>query len=215
MSPAAVIFNERRESVAVFSNQPDSLRTGGVRCAANAANSVVTAFPDAHGRSHNPCQGGTCLSMLPGFRFLFAAIVLSMSILVFGLGAAALLRAAHEQFANNSSWRGAPEAMFAQRAETTSPVLALLRVDPAAAGQKRPDDVPAAATPVEQYTALSTPAEQAPAAARADRGVRERIVLDLAQPTLVHGPRGAQLADVAAPATREEDLRVLPAQQPP
>ena len=28
--------------------------------------------------------------MLPGFRFLFAAIVLSMSVLVFGLGAAAL-----------------------------------------------------------------------------------------------------------------------------
>ena len=39
--------------------------------------------------------------MLPGFRFLFAAIVLSMSILVFGLGAAALLRAAHEEFAAN------------------------------------------------------------------------------------------------------------------
>ena len=31
--------------------------------------------------------------MLPGFRFLFAAIVLSTSVLVFGLGAAALLRA--------------------------------------------------------------------------------------------------------------------------
>ena len=31
--------------------------------------------------------------MLPGFRFLFAAIILSMSVLVFGLGATALLRA--------------------------------------------------------------------------------------------------------------------------
>jgi len=31
--------------------------------------------------------------MLPGFRFLFAAIVLSISMLIFGLGAAALLRA--------------------------------------------------------------------------------------------------------------------------
>ena len=47
--------------------------------------------------------------MLPGFRFLFAAIVLSMSILVFGLGAAALLRAAHEEFASTPSWRAAPE----------------------------------------------------------------------------------------------------------
>ena len=38
--------------------------------------------------------------MLPGFRFLFAAILLSMSILVFGLGAVALLRAAHEEVAS-------------------------------------------------------------------------------------------------------------------
>ena len=44
--------------------------------------------------------------MLPGFRFLFAAIVLSMSVLVFGLGAAALLRAAHEEFASSAPlWR--------------------------------------------------------------------------------------------------------------
>ena len=43
--------------------------------------------------------------MLPGFRFLFTAIVLSMSILIFGLGAAALLRAAHEEFANLPSRR--------------------------------------------------------------------------------------------------------------
>ena len=43
--------------------------------------------------------------MLPGIRFLFAAILLSISIVVFGLGAAALLRAAHEDFASNPSWR--------------------------------------------------------------------------------------------------------------
>ena len=36
--------------------------------------------------------------MLPGFRFLFTAILLSVSMLIFGLGAAALLRASHEQF---------------------------------------------------------------------------------------------------------------------
>ncbi len=66
--------------------------------------------------------------MLPGFRFLFAAIVLSLSILVFGLGAAALLRAAHEEFASTPAWRNAPEMVFAQPVET-QPVLALLRVD--------------------------------------------------------------------------------------
>jgi len=69
--------------------------------------------------------------MLPGFRFLFAAIMLSMSLLVFGLGAAALLRAAHESFASNSSWRAAPEIPFAQHPDTTLPMLATLRVEPA------------------------------------------------------------------------------------
>jgi hypothetical protein len=68
--------------------------------------------------------------MLPGFRFLFAAIVLSTSLLVFGLGAATLLRAAHESFASNASWRAPPEVTFAQRRqETTAAVLATLRVD--------------------------------------------------------------------------------------
>ena len=68
--------------------------------------------------------------MLPGFRFLFAAIVFCFSILVFGLGAAALLRAAHEEFASKPSWRGTPETMFAQQSETSRPVLALLQVEP-------------------------------------------------------------------------------------
>ncbi len=48
-------------------------------------------------------------SMLPGFRFLFAAILLLTSILVFGLGAAALLRATHEQYATNPFWRNGPQ----------------------------------------------------------------------------------------------------------
>ena len=83
--------------------------------------------------------------MLPGFRFLFAAVVLSMSILVFGLGAAALLRAAHEEFASNPTWRAAPETVFAQPVETTRPVLALLRVD-APVMENTPDNTPADAT---------------------------------------------------------------------
>ena len=53
--------------------------------------------------------------MLPGFRFLFAAIVLSTSMLIFGLGAAALLRAAHEEFASIPTRRPPPETLFAQR----------------------------------------------------------------------------------------------------
>src|SRR5258707_5832305 len=88
------------------------------------------------------------LPMLPGFRFLFAAIVLSMSILVFGLGAAALLRTVHEEFATNPFWHAAPETKFTQQSEA-GPALALLRVDLLPAEQEAPDDVPSVAAPVE------------------------------------------------------------------
>ena len=93
--------------------------------------------------------------MLPGFRFLFAAIVLSLSILVFGLGAAALLRAAHEEFASTPAWRGAPEMVFAQPVETR-PVLALLRVDTPVV-EKPADNAPSDATPAAITTAPAEP----------------------------------------------------------
>jgi hypothetical protein len=97
--------------------------------------------------------------MLPGFRFLFAAIVLSMSILVFGLGAAALLRAAHEEFASTPSWHAAPETNFAQQGEATGPVLAMLHVDPPVAERKKPDEAEQMAAPAEQPAILPTPVE--------------------------------------------------------
>ena len=75
--------------------------------------------------------------MLPGFRFLFGAIVLCFSILVFGLGAAALFRAAHEEFASRPSWRATPGTMlaqqnepFAQQNDPSRAVLAMLEVEP-------------------------------------------------------------------------------------
>lgn len=94
--------------------------------------------------------------MLPGFRFLFAAVVLSLSILVFGLGAAALLRAAHEQFASLPSRRAPAEPVFARQNDVPLPTLALLRFDPPAV-EKTPDNVPTAAAPE-----TVTPAAQAP-----------------------------------------------------
>jgi hypothetical protein len=111
--------------------------------------------------------------MLPGFRFLFAAIVLSMSILVFGLGAAALLRAAHEEVSSNPAWRAAPETVFAQQGETTPPVLAMLHVEPPPAEPKAPDDSPAIAAPVQSATIASAPAE--PAASASTPAEPERI----------------------------------------
>jgi len=96
--------------------------------------------------------------MLPGFRFLFSAIILSMSILIFGLGAGALLRAAHEEFASNPTWRAPPEAVFAQQNETARPVLATLVVDAPPAELKKPETQVAAA-PEAPAVMASLPAE--------------------------------------------------------
>ncbi|WP_265441502.1 hypothetical protein [Bradyrhizobium sp. SEMIA] len=97
--------------------------------------------------------------MLPGFRFLLAAILLSTSILVFGLGAAALLRATHEQYVSNPSWRNGPqEKVFAQASEPAQPVLAVLRAEPEAAVELTPslrDQVPTIGLP-EQMAALTS-----------------------------------------------------------
>jgi hypothetical protein len=96
--------------------------------------------------------------MLPGFRFLFAAIVLSMSVLVFGLGAAALLRAAHEEFASLPTRRAPPAPVFDRFNDEPIPSLSLLRVDPPEA-DKPQDDVHAATPEVPPDT--GAPAETA------------------------------------------------------
>lgn len=77
--------------------------------------------------------------MLPGLRFLLAAILLSISILVFGLGAAALLRAAHEEFASNPSWRAPHQTRFAQLEGMDRPTLAMLHVEQQADTAKMTD----------------------------------------------------------------------------
>jgi hypothetical protein len=112
--------------------------------------------------------------MLPGFRFLFAAILLSTSILVFGLGAAALLRASHEQYVSNPSWRNGPkEKVFAQAPEPAQPVLAVLRAEPevvepdvAEPELSLRDQIPTIGLPVsepEQVAAVAAEADAAPA----------------------------------------------------
>jgi hypothetical protein len=98
--------------------------------------------------------------MLPGLRFLFVAIVLSLSMLIFGLGATALLRSAHEEFVSLPTMRPQPETVFAQT-EVTRPTLALLRVDPPVTEQNGPDrpaapDVPNATPPQEQPSPMAS-----------------------------------------------------------
>jgi len=148
--------------------------------------------------------------MLPGFRFLFAAIVLSMSVLIFGLGAAALLRAAHEEFASNPTWRATPETVFAKPSEPTPPVLAILRVDtPAAddtpAPDKAPDNAPADATPAaitpapaepERIAALKPEDSPPPETAKPETPVAEIPVAESpAQNETASAPADASAAD--------------------
>jgi hypothetical protein len=112
--------------------------------------------------------------MLPGFRFLFGAIVMCMSVLVFGLGATALMRAAHEDFASNPTWRAPPEPRFAQQDEADRTVLAVLSVPPAttepaapkatdaATGATTADPATASTSSVPDTTAALTPPEGSP-----------------------------------------------------
>jgi hypothetical protein len=105
--------------------------------------------------------------MLPGFRFLFAAIVLSISMLIFGLGAAALLRAAHEEFVSIPSRRPPPETMFAQRSDA-APVLAMLRAEPSAADEKAIDP-PITDHGQDEPALVSAPAESGKPIAEPDK----------------------------------------------
>ncbi|MEY9179134.1 hypothetical protein ABIG06_000841 [Bradyrhizobium sp. USDA 326] len=139
---------------------------------ANAAISTDTAFRCLLGPGH--VAAGAEIrnrSMLPGFRFLFAAILLSTSILVFGLGAAALLRATHQQYVSNPAWRNGPqEQVFAQVPEPARPVLAVLRIEPELSAEPAPslrDQVPTIGLPAsepDQVAALTAEADPQPEA---------------------------------------------------
>ncbi|MBR0842448.1 hypothetical protein JQ607_19795 [Bradyrhizobium liaoningense] len=142
--------------------------------------------------------------MLPGFRFLFAAILLSASILVFGLGAAALLRATHEQYVTNPSWRNGPqEKVFAQAPEPAQPVLAVLRAEPEAVAEPAPslrDRVPTIGLPAnepEQVAALSTESDTQPqiAAPPADVSATEPATTETTTAAVAPAP-----ADTLTPA---------------
>lgn len=106
--------------------------------------------------------------MLPGFRFLFAALVLSMSALVFGFGAAALLRTAHEEFASTPALYAPPETTFAQVPDTTKPVLAMLRVDDPPKESVR-EETKDAASDAAPPVAPAEPTATAPASAQPEQ----------------------------------------------
>jgi hypothetical protein len=148
-------------------------------------------------------------SMLPGFRFLFAAIMLSMSLLIFALGAAALLRSAHEEFAFNPSWRATPEVTFAQSGDAP-PVLAALRVEELPAAEKS-QNAPASAAPAEETAAGAAPAgaPEEIAASKPEESLPREA--EKTQTANTEGPAGENIAATeAAPASTEKPAATEP-----
>jgi hypothetical protein len=171
-APATANLRSRESTLAVSSSA--SLIRGGERGSPGYPSTSPRSIW-LEGPRSVPATAESSPQMLPGIRFLLAAILLSISIVVFGLGAAALLRAAHEDFASNPSWRVTPETRFAQN---EMPSLALLRVEspaPAARLADVPDSVApetnaTPAAPTEQVAAVSPAPETtvAPAAPATD-----------------------------------------------
>ena len=72
--------------------------------------------------------------MLPGLKFLCASVLLAVAIVTFALGAAALLRATHENFASVQTWKSPAETMTAfvphPDPRHDMPTLAILQIEP-------------------------------------------------------------------------------------
>jgi hypothetical protein len=129
--------------------------------------------------------------MLPGFRFLLAATVLSISMLIFGLGAAALLRAAHQEFTSIPSRRAPPETVFAQQSDAR-PTLAILRVEPSM--DEKTINPPTTDNVQDQPAIVSTPAELEKPAAEPDKIA---ALSDIASPAESSSPSGVSKPEAA------------------
>src|SRR5262245_60590065 len=95
--------------------------------------------------------------MLPGLRILLAITLLSVSVLIFALGAAAFLRSAHEDVAN-APWRPI-ETPATARVDLAPPTLAMLRVEPETATMvpaPKADASPPTTMPAETETKTAT-----------------------------------------------------------
>lgn len=145
--------------------------------------------------------------MLPGFRFLLAAILLSTSALVFGLGAASLLRASHEQYVSNPSWRNGPqEQMFAQTPEPAQPVLAALRVEPVAPAADEATPATQDQVPSNQVPSIGLPAVEIGPEQMAAVTIEAKV-----QPAPQPEP---QVAAMAPPAETAPPATEAPASEP-
>lgn len=103
--------------------------------------------------------------MLPGFRLVVATVALAISLVVFGLGAAALLRASHEQFAALPPAQAPRDPMLAREPEARQATLALLRVEMMAEqseAAKIPPEPAEEATPSPVAVVVAAPVNSAP-----------------------------------------------------
>ncbi|MBR0697226.1 hypothetical protein [Bradyrhizobium lablabi] len=142
--------------------------------------------------------------MLPGLRFLLAAIVLATSILVFGLGAAALLRAAHEEFANVPARWAPSEPQFVQQVEPP-PTLAMLSIEPPPS--ERPPE-PLVAEPPPEAPEAAAPAEvEQLAAVKADEA---RTIGPIEADVPADETAPAREGSSAVPAPVEAEIRAAP-----
>jgi hypothetical protein len=158
--------------------------------------------------------------MLPGIRILFALVVLSFAILVFGFSALALLRTAHQNLASQPAWqqdwRTPVEIDNTRRDDRQAPTsetqtLALLRAEPSTAQPDTPRAQPAAhdaqdkKASVDAATDVSatSPAATSPSVADTNDSDNSSTV--------------APTADAAAPGEKTADQTtppVLPADDP-
>ena len=134
--------------------------------------------------------------MLPGFRSLFVAVALAISMLIFGLGAAALLRATHEEFAS-LPLKPTPEVAFGSK-EAEQPTLAVLQVDTPASEPVTPESNQAEA----QHTVTPLSDAQPEAGADAPLATDAPSTANTDEPTAFPPPSGSvpATADTEPPA---------------
>lgn len=149
---------------------------------------------------------GRAYGMLPGLRILFAITFLSVSVLIFGLGAAAYLRSAHDHFAS-APWRPI-EAPATARVDLAPATIAMLRVEP--------ETTPAA--PIRQLDApleASTTADPPPVAAAIESAPprAEPLVATITTQPIAE-PAPAPLAPVQESAAQPaQEIAAAPAQE--
>ena len=154
--------------------------------------------------------------MLPGLRFLFVAIVMSVSMMIFGLGAAALLHSAQQEVASLPTRHVQPEAVFSQQSEATTPTLAMLSLDAREPSAGRPAVAVTASSIPPREPSPSVSIETNPVTAEPDKPAAPTTALPSEQksvssdtPAKTPAPETAARSEIPAPppANHEPEIQ--------